>query len=95
MRIAKVFTDVKGGNGLEKIGGFKGCKQLKNITIPDSVKIIDSSAFMECRSLTTVKGGANVEKIYKEAFCWCPQLKNIIIPEYCKRNWNVCFFGVS
>ena len=75
------LTDVKGGNGLEKIGGFKGCKQLKNITIPDSVKIIDSSAFMECRSLTTVKGGANVEKIYKEAFCWCPQLKNIIIPD--------------
>ena len=87
------LTDVKGGNGLEKIGGFKGCKQLKNITIPDSVKIIDSSAFMECRSLTTVKGGANVEKIYKEAFCWCPQLKNIIIPDTVKEIGTYAFLG--
>ena len=87
------LTDVKGGNGLEKIGGFKGCKQLKNITIPDSVKIIDSSAFMECRSLTTVKGGANLEKIYDSAFCWCPQLKNITIPDTVKEIGTYAFLG--
>ena len=57
------------------------------------MKIIDSSAFMECRSLTTVKGGANVEKIYKEAFCWCPQLKNIIIPDTVKEIGTYAFLG--
>ena len=41
---------------------------LKSITIPASVKIIDESAFEECTNLATVNGGEGVEHIGKWAF---------------------------
>jgi hypothetical protein len=41
---------------------------LKSITIPASVKIIDESAFEECYNLATVNGGEGVEHINKWVF---------------------------
>ncbi len=43
--------------------GFKGCKQILSVKIPESVKSIESKAFMDCESLQYVylEKGTNVE----------------------------------
>ena len=51
------------------------------VEIPDMVKEIQASAFLECKSLKAVKLPANLERIYEAAFSWCTSLEEIVIPE--------------
>ena len=45
---------IKGGTTEIAPSAFANCSNLKQVTIPDSVKKIGSSAFYECRSLTSI-----------------------------------------
>lgn len=57
--------------------GFKNCKDLKSITIPESIKAIGESAFSGCTSLEGVVLPKGVEKIENYTFDGCRALKSI------------------
>ena len=59
---------------------FSGYKDLKSISIPDSVTEIGNDAFSDCESLESVVIPNGVTKIEDRAFMGCRKLKNISIP---------------
>ncbi|MBQ3207078.1 MAG: leucine-rich repeat domain-containing protein [Bacteroidales bacterium] len=61
-------------------GGFYGCTNLKEITLPPSVTVIGSDAFNGCTSLETFTVPETVEKINAGAFKNCTSLREITIP---------------
>ena len=63
---------------------FQGCKNLTNITIPDSITSIGQSVFENCTSLASITIPNGVTSIEKSAFANCVSLANITIPESVK-----------
>jgi hypothetical protein len=65
---------------LKKIGeGAFSFTGLTSINIPDGVTAIGTDAFIGCKSLTTVSGGAKVVSIGKSAFSECKKLTSFTI----------------
>lgn len=56
---------------------FEYCNLLKTITLPDTVKRIDTGAFRSCESLSSVTIPKNLELIEQESFEYCDALKSI------------------
>lgn len=52
-------------------------KEIQSLVIPESVKKIEGSAFMECRNLKKVIFPAGLQKIGKEAFRECSSLQEV------------------
>ena len=73
--------------GLETIGDgcFYQCRQLKSISIPESVKKIGSWIFDACVNLEKVNIPDSVTEIGNSAFSSCEKLKSITIPESVKK----------
>lgn len=71
------------GKTVEKIGtdSFKACRNIKSITIPESVKVIEDWAFAGCSNLTSVSIPNSVKTIGERAFVSCISLTSITIPE--------------
>ena len=61
-------------------GAFEGCKNLKNVIIPDGVTSIADSAFCKCENLISINIPDGVTSIGKEAFLCCKNLQNLVIP---------------
>ena len=59
---------------------FKGCKTIKSVVIPDTVKSIGSYAFGNCEALTSVIVPDSVESIARHAFYECDSLQSITLP---------------
>ncbi|WP_051076961.1 leucine-rich repeat domain-containing protein [Prevotella veroralis] len=59
-----------------KTGAFADCG-LTSISIPNSVKKLESEAFRKCAALTTVNLSKNVEEISSQAFKYCEKLTAI------------------
>ena len=59
---------------------FYGCKSLKEIEIPNSVKIIENSVFEDCIKLEKAIISNGVEYLYSDVFYDCKSLKEIEIP---------------
>ncbi len=77
-----VIPETIEGYEVKKIGSaFDGCKNLTEVTIPDSVTEIGSSAFYYCASLSKVEISTNLTKIGDYAFYGCINLKEIAIPD--------------
>ncbi|MBE6318511.1 MAG: leucine-rich repeat domain-containing protein [Bacteroidales bacterium] len=74
------------------VGMFEYCKQLTEITIPETVKRFEtetngdkfSSAFMDCRSLTSVNLPSHITYIPSGAFTNCSNLESIVLPDSLK-----------
>jgi hypothetical protein len=60
---------------------FWYCRNLKSITIPDSVTYIGKEAFYYCRSLTSITIPNSVTEIGYKAFYSCKKLTSITIPD--------------
>ena len=88
------LTDVVMLDGLIRIpgGSFRGCTNLKNVTIPNSVNCIGQYAFSGCQSLTNIVISENVETIEKGAFARCDNLIKIEIPEGVKSIGEAAFY---
>ena len=71
------------GNNIVEIGrdAFDGCKAIRSIVIPNSVKTMGSHAFVGCESLESVQLSENLKSIEWASFSSCYNLKSIIIPD--------------
>lgn len=56
---------------------FNGCKNLKEIIIPNSVSEIGASSFYGCSELSRITIGNGVKAICEDAFRWCTKLYTI------------------
>ena len=67
------------GSGPEKISEetFSECVSLKEISIPDSVKVIDRGAFYDCLNLEKVVLPKGIKHIEKDAFIGCYKIKDV------------------
>lgn len=55
-------------------------KNLKKLSIPNSVKNIEGYAFYSCNKLESLVMGSNVKKIGVNAFDWCANLTRVYLP---------------
>lgn len=71
------------GNNIVEIGrdAFDGCKAIRSIVIPNSVKTMGSHVFVGCESLESVQLSENLKSIEWASFSSCYSLKSIIIPD--------------
>lgn len=87
------IPDMFHGLTVTKIGpdAFRNCNKITGITIPDSVRIIYSSAFENCENLKNVSFGDSLETIEFRAFYNCTRLEQITIPDSVKIIGNDAF----
>lgn len=92
----KYLRNIKWNKKLKTIKekAFSGTK-IKSILIPNSVTIIDSSAFEYCKNLKKIKLSENVDDIKDYTFGDCNSLKKIIIPSNVKEIWQEAFSGCT
>ena len=69
---------------------FLNCKNLKEIIIPDGIRIIEARVFANCSNLEKIVFPANLAKIEEGAFAGCEMLKPIVIPNDVLIEPNVC-----
>lgn len=74
---------------------FSGCKNLTNITIPNSVATIGNDAFQHCSGLTNIIIPDSVTTIGPEAFYYCTGLTKITIPNKVTNIGMYAFAGCS
>ena len=68
--------EIKKGTRVICTGAFYNKRDLKTVTLPDSLEYINRDAFMYC-PLESLTIPANVKKIYKYAFSDCAKLKSV------------------
>lgn len=71
-------------NVFSRIGIFENCTNLISIALPDSIMIIDTRTFANCKSLKTVIISDNVANIAfgYDIFIGCDSLEYLSIPEH-------------
>ena len=60
---------------------FSNCQNLREIKIPEGVKILENSTFEGCSSLETIILPQQLSKLYQSVFKDCVSLSNIELPE--------------
>ena len=63
---------------------------MKEIIIPDGIRIIEARVFANCSNLEKIVFPANLAKIEEGAFAGCEMLKPIVIPNDVLIEPNVC-----
>ena len=71
---------IKDGTAIISIGSFSFSK-VSNISIPDSVRYIGSSAFNGCDELKSITLSNNITSIEYSTFEDCINLNNVVIPD--------------
>ena len=64
---------------------------IESVTMPDSLEVIDTCAFHECKNLSTVKFGNGLTRICERAFFYCKNLKEIVLPDRLERMDSYAF----
>ena len=65
---------------ISPVGVFKNCKQIKSITLPDSLTIIGDSAFQGCENLNEINIPNGITILGKGTFGSCYKLHEITLP---------------
>lgn len=68
---------------------------LTYIYIPDSVTLIEESAFWSCECLEEISFPASLEVIGKSAFEYCDGLTTLVLPENLRELHDDAFYGCS
>lgn len=63
------------------IGGFRNCRKLKSVTLPNTMKKLSISAFYGCCSLEEIYLPNSIEHISPSAFKGCIKLVHIRLPQ--------------
>ena len=73
--------DLEGANKIADYS-FQGLKLLTDVTVPDNVATVGTSAFYGCTLLESIRFGVNskLNAIGAEAFRWCWGLKSVYLP---------------
>ena len=75
---------------------FNNCASLSGkLTIPDSVKTLNSYAFSSCKNINEIEFSKNLEVIGHESFANCTSLKKLTIPDNIKTIENCAFENCS
>ena len=90
-----IIPDKINNKPVTKIGysAFYKNENVKNITVPGSVKSIGGYAFNSCNALENVIISEGVTRIGFSAFSFCSALTYVSIPASCERLETHCFFG--
>ncbi len=69
-------------DGTSRIGehAFGGHSYLKEVTLPDSVRVIEAEAFDSCQQLKSIQLSKRLEKIGARAFGHCMELSSLHLP---------------
>lgn len=83
------------GSKVTSIGndGFRSCKSLTDITLPDSVATIGVTAFSYCKNLTGITLPNGLTKISDRTFWGCSGLENVVIPDSVASIGLSAFYG--
>lgn len=74
---------------------FSGNKNIKSVTIPESVEAIGEDTFYNCTALESVQIGENVKGIGEYAFGKCTALKEITLPQSFEYIGKKAFYNCS
>ena len=90
-----VIPSEHNGKNVSKIAkqGFKNLKKLQEVTIPNTVTIIDDGAFMYCYDLTSAKIPDSVTSIGSGAFDGCSKLTSVAISKNVTNIGVYAFYG--
>jgi hypothetical protein len=72
---------------------FKGCINLTEIILPDSIVSMGMSTFFGCENLAKVTLSKNLVEIPDYAFGHCAKLESIVVPESVAKIGNRAFWG--
>ena len=79
-------------------GAFSGditCRDLTEMSIPDSVTAMDGNVFADCKKLKTVKLSNNLPYVQMGTFENCTALENVTLPENIKIIASSAFYNCS
>ena len=88
-----IITNVVIGEGIEQIGEqlFRGCTNLSQVTLPQSLLIIGKNAFISCVNLDIITIPCNVIEIKESAFAGVRELSVIYVGT--EESWNQILIG--
>ena len=77
-------------------GAFDSCYFAPaEVTLPDSVTVIEEGAFRSCSSLRSVENGRGLETIGDRAFAYCNSLVQVNLPEGLRSIGESAFYGTN
>lgn len=84
-------------NGVVIMGfvSFQGCKNLKNVILPETLATLEEFCFAECKALEKVEMSSSVTDIRWYAFKACEKLTSITLPPNLTRLKEGTFIGCS
>ena len=89
------FNELKYFTGLTGIpaAAFKGCINLCEITLPESIKFLGGEAFYDCKVLSSIDIPASIDALPSCCFYNCISLTDVILPNSIKTIGSECFYG--
>ena len=90
-----VFCDIHSSTKIIASGAFCYCKNLKKVSLPQSIISIGSSAFCCCSSLVSVSIPNSVNAIKRSTFSGCKNLQNIVLSDQVKEIGHYAFNGCA
>jgi len=83
--------------GIEIIAenAFCGAGLLREVFLPQSVRVIEASAFQECKYLSQINLSEGLKEIGDWAFFCCPFLKSVVIPSSVEKIGDFAFSDCS
>ena len=77
------------------IGCFENNKDIREISLPGTIKNIANWTFYNCNNLQTVKLGEGISYVSSRMFDNCTALKNVSLPNSLQKIGSYAFYGCS